>query len=1001
MTRRPGSWFERTLRTPERPALPHPLADRGPAPGSLPASATGETDARVLDLSGEWRFRWSPTAAAAPEGVEAPGFDDTGWGTIAVPSSFGMPVHDRTVGGPHGAPAYTNVRYPFPVDPPHPPDDNPVGDHRLRFGLDRPSARAHLRFDGVEGAADVWLNGVLLGSTRGSRLPSVFDVSGLLLGDNVLVVRVHQFSAASYLEDQDAWWLPGIFRRVTLRERPDGAIDDVRVRADWTPEGATLRVDVATESSQVEVVIVELGRTVPAGQTVPVADAAPWSAESPTCYTVRVRTPGETVQVTVGFRTVAIVDGVFTVNGMPVKFRGVNRHEHHAELGRVVPPEDVAVELALMKRHNINAIRTSHYPPDPVLLDLADRLGFWVIDECDVETHGFGEVGWRRNPTDDPAWELALRDRAARMVERDKNHPSIVLWSLGNEAGEGRNLAAMADELRRRDDSRPLHYEGDQASRNVDVWSRMYASVSDVEAIARHAEPELPDPDLDARRRAMPFVLCEYAHAMGTGPGGLSEYQDLFDDHPRLMGGFIWEWIEHGIQVDRNGARATLYGGDFGEPVHDGNFVIDGLVAADRTPRAQLADLAAVFAPLRLSVSADAVHVRSRLDSTDSGRYLLRWRVESSAGVVAEGPLDLPVLPPRGSASRALPDRAIEELRRPGRVLTVEAVEAAATTWAPEGWCVAAAQASSADLAAPKLRPASAAPPGRLALGTLDLDPATGAVRRFGDLPVSDWRLELWRAPTDNDRGSGWDEPGQPTYAERWAALGLDRLRSRLLGVDRGAGAIVVRTRVSAAAVDAAVDCTWTWTDDDGGIRLDLDAVPVGTWPGDWSTHWARLGVGFSLPGADRRIDWFGLGPGPAYPDTGQAARLGWFSATLDELQERTVRPQESGARRGVRWARIGAASDVENGPSGLELSLPQPVALTARPWSVQAVARADHDHLLSADGRTHVVVDLAQAGVGTAACGPGPLPAYRLPARRIRGTMRFTSISETSKEAQ
>lgn len=269
------------------------------------------------------------------------------------------------------------------------------------FALDVPPRRALLRFDGIEGAADIWLNGVLLGSTRGSRLPADFAVGDLLLAGepNILVVRVHQFSAASYLEDQDCWWLPGIFRAVTLRERPVGGIDDVHVTAAWTDGVATLRVDVETTADAVTIELVELGLTVPAGETVPVPGASPWSAEAPVLYTLRVRTPAETVETAIGFRSVAIVDGVFTVNGAPVQLRGVNRHEHHPVFGRHVPRAVVEAELALMKRSNINAIRTSHYPPDPLLLDLADRLGFWVIDEADVETHGFGPGGtWRDNP---------------------------------------------------------------------------------------------------------------------------------------------------------------------------------------------------------------------------------------------------------------------------------------------------------------------------------------------------------------------------------------------------------------------------------------------------------------------------------------------------------------------------------------------------------------------------------------------------------------------------
>lgn len=978
-----------------RPVAPHPLADPNPAPGALPPVATVSTDARVVSLDGQWRFRWAPSAAVAAVGIERPNLDDSAWGTIAVPSSFTMPIHDETVGGPHGAPAYTNVKYPFAIDPPHPPDANPVGDHRLRFALDAVPERAHLRFEGVEGAGDVWLNGTFVGSTRGSRLPTEFDVSGLLAGDNVLVVRVHTFSAHSYVEDQDEWWNPGIIRSVTLRERPELAIDDVHAVAAWGPNGASLRVDVSAASG-VSIELVELGLTVPAGVEVPVADALPWSAESPQLYTLRVSTPHEVVTLRIGFRSVAIVDGVFTVNGAPVQLRGVNRHEHHPDFGRAVPRETLERDLHLMKQHNVNAIRTAHYPPSSELLDLADELGFWVIDECDLETHGFGDVGWRGNPTDDPDWQAALRDRAARMVERDKNHASIIMWSLGNEAGTGQNLAAMAAEIRGRDATRPLHYEGDLACRDVDVYSRMYASHAEVAEIGRREEAALAEspwltlgPDdaatLDARRRAMPFVLCEYVHAMGTGPGGMTEYQELFDRYPRLMGGFVWEWLEHGIHRPLDGGGVgTFYGGDFGEVVHDGNFVIDGLIAADRTPRAQLADLAAVFAPVVLTVDADAglLHLRSRLDHTDTGRFALQWRVESAAGLVASGSIEHEPVGPRGTATLPLPDDLLEAVAS-GGVATLELVERSATAWAEAGHVVARAQLVT--VAPSQVRPSSLQDPRALSLDELQLDESTGAVTAFRQQPVEAWRLELWRAPTDNDFGAGWDRAGASSDAKHWASLGLDRLVSRLVSIDRTAEHVEVVTRVGAAATDVAVQLRCRWSAAPDGLQLDVEVLPLV--PGEQAVEWARVGISFALPGVAEGVQWFGLGPGPAYPDMGQAARLGWFSSDLEGLLERTVRPQESGARGDVQWARVDGVD------AALEIATPAGVALTVRPWSTETVAATTHDHLLRGDGRTHVVLDLAQHGVGTAACGPGVLPHYRLGAREVRASIRFTVV--------
>lgn len=325
-------------------------------------------------------------------------------------------------------------------------------------------------------------------------------------------------------------------------------------------------------------------------QTLHVGAVEPWSAESPTLYQLRITTPVQTLDLNVGFRSITVEDAQIKLNGKPLLFRGVNRHEHNPDLGRTVPQEQVLRELHLMKQHNINAIRTAHSAPHPFLLHAADQLGFYIIDECDYETHGFEDGDWAGNPSAGPQYRHALLDRMARLVERDKNHPSIIMWSLGNEAGTGANLEAMAQWTKQRDPERLVHYEGDWASPYVDVYSRMYASPAEVELIGRQQEEPLADAEQDGHRRNLPFVLCEYAHAMGNGPGGLQEYQDLFDNYPRLQGGFVWEWIEHGIrQHTLDGEAYFAYGGDFGEKVHDGNFVIDPGAAHGRV-HAQVLD---------------------------------------------------------------------------------------------------------------------------------------------------------------------------------------------------------------------------------------------------------------------------------------------------------------------------------------------------------------------------------------------------------------------------
>jgi beta-galactosidase len=967
---------------------PQPLESVEPGWNTLGPRASLRSDAATLELSGMWRFRWLPRVIdKSSEPVFASGHSEL----IPVPASFVMPHLDKYLREPHGKPVYTNVQFPFPIDAPYPPDENGAGEYQRDVEFNNPPVGAFLRFDGVEGAADIWWNGSYLGSTRGSRLASEFDLTGLVLETNTLSLRVFTYSAASYVEDQDEWWLPGIIRSVSVIERPALSISDVAIHSPWEANQAKLRVDVitagVTENTELRITVLETGTELTAGVWSHIPEAKPWSAEAPNLYTLRVQAmlagePTETVEQKFGFRSVEIVDAVLLVNAQPVQFRGVNRHEHHPLWGRAVPEQTLRDELALMKQHNINAIRTSHYPPSPMMLDLADELGFWVIDECDLETHGFGMVNWLNNPTDDPNWETALVDRAERMVQRDKNHPSIIMWSLGNEAGVGQNLGAMAKAIRAIDATRPLHYEGDQSCQYVDVWSMMYASVDFVETVGQAKEQALEDALLEQRRRQMPFVLCEYAHAMGTGPGGLTEYQNAFDRYPRLMGGFIWEWLEHGIYTEDQGNLTTNYGGDFGETVHDGNFVIDGLVSTGRQPRAQLRDLAAVYAPLVLKINdaATELELNSRLDHIDSSHLSLHWEIVSSGQPVGAGEIGYEPVAPRGKAKVSLPGELASLLQAKSSVLTIWLATDSQTAAVPKGWRVASTQLISklGDFDFSQAGPKEARPLGEL----LEIDPLTGAVLKIADQRIGDWALTLWRAPTDNDLRVGWGEHDAPAAAERWANLGLDRTISRLLAIDSRPDSLVIKTRVGAANTDAAVDCTWSWSKVEAGLALALEVSPIGTWPQQWSSHWARVGIEFTLD-ADptSTVSWFGKGPTPGYPDTGQAGNWGWYSNSVLNLQERTVRPQESSRLAQVRSAELAGS---------LSFGFETEVGLTIRPWSTQLVAKTTHDHLLPESKTSNVVIDFASSGVGTAACGPGVLPQYRLPAQPVIGRVVF-----------
>jgi beta-galactosidase len=971
----------------------------------------------------------SETAVAAED------FDDAGWDTLAVPSHWVLQGD-----GKYGLPIYTNVQYPFPVEPPFVPDDNPTGDYRRTFELDASwdsAAAVLLRFDGVESHYRVWVNGVEVGVGVGSRLAQEFDVTGVVRpGSNLIVVRVSQWSAASYLEDQDQWWLPGIFRDVTLQARPVGGIDDVWLRTGYsgdasgqgtgivTPE-ITAPDDAYPVTLRIPGVDVDVTwQTADAVASVSIENVEPWSAERPTLYDATVSSATETISLRLGFRTVEIVGDQFLVNGRRVVFHGMNRHETHPDRGRVFDEDFAREDLLMMKRFNVNAIRTSHYPPHPRLLDLADELGFWVVLECDLETHGFEAHGWVDNPSDDPTWREAYLDRMERTVERDKNHPSIVMWSLGNESGTGENLAAMAAWTHARDASRPVHYEGDYTGEYTDVYSRMYSSVPETESIGRDDTTNLLlacSAAESARQRSKPFVLCEYVHAMGNGPGAIDQYEDLVDRYPRLHGGFVWEWRDHGIRTHTpDGTEYFGYGGDFGEVVHDGNFVMDGMVLSDSTPTPGLFEYAQVVAPIRVrfGVNGDGQQIavvsnlRHTADATD---VTFRWTVEHDGTAVASGELDVvgatgAALAAGETATVALP---AVEFGAGETWFTLEAVLHDATEWSDAGHRISAAQLDlTPRTAAPVgIRPVATVRRDASAFGdgeipaTLTLGPAVfehGRLTSLAGLPVSGPRLELWRAPTDNDEGDGrgaYDlaDPtldngngvAAPSSAAIWRAAGLDRLTGRVERVIAAADGIRLRKRYAAAEEKHSVVVEEDWRLVDGQLTLRAEIVPSA----GWNMILPRIGLRFDLPPEVDSASWFGTGPRESYPDTARAALVGQFSATLDDLTVAYAMPQESGhrsalrslrlARGGLDWLAIDALPDARG----------RRIGFTLTPHTAQQVATARHRYELPESDHTYLYLDAAQHGVGSRACGPDVWPDFALRPEARTITARFTAV--------
>ena len=917
----------------------------------LPPRSHLADDSGVISLDGTWSFAHfrtdpDPFVDAERPWAEPPAEPVTG--DIDVPSHWVLRED-----GLYGRPAYTNVDFPFPVDPPYPPEENPVGDYRRSFDL--PDSWGEgvvaLRFDGVESQATVWVNGTWVGMARGSRLAHEFDVTDLVRpGANTITVRVHQFSSGSYLEDQDQWWLPGIFRSVSLRHLAPGAIEDLWIDTDYEAgvgyASVEARVLGAREASLVgRLDIGGVGSCLLAlergadgryrSERLSLGDVRPWSANDPALYDAHVSIQGGDGLVSgdrslrVGFRRVSIEGGVLTANGAPLTLNGVNRHEVRADEGRVFDDEWARADLVLMKSMGINAIRTSHYPPHPRLLDLADEIGLWVMLEGDIETHGFeGSGEWIDNPSDDPRWADAYLDRTVRAFERDKNHPSIMSWSLGNESGTGVNLAACARWIRERTGGRAVvHYEGDHALEYTDIYSRMYPTLEEVAAVLddsdlraevavpTHVAAQVDDAARERIRRA-PYLMCEYLHAMGTGPAGAPGYAAQMS-HPRHAGGFVWEWRDHALwRTLPDGRRALSYGGDFGEEVHDGNFVCDGLVDALSRPYAGTWAWVAAMAP-------DAPALARAIAEADSGSVGERDRLRALA--------ETDLVP---CADEADSPYALDE---------------------------------------------------------------SGRVVRIGDMPVR-IDLSVFRAPTDNDRGRGpvdyWGidasnlgplgvgrgEAGT-SHAMRWERARLHLLRRRLASIEEDGGVRRVVERWAPPAAQFGVTLTWEYApvrigeEGPNALSVSLRVAPYGTWP----PRVPRLGLRLELPGSAWHATWLGdtmIG----YADMSVPGARGCGSGDACDLWDVCVRPQEGGHRQGLEALSL-------RGEAGEFLILPaSSLGWSVSRWSERELAQASHWEDLPDSERLFLWLDVFQDGIGTRSCGPDARP-------EVAGRMRDVDV--------
>jgi beta-galactosidase len=994
--------------------------------GRLRGRAHLHSDAPELSLDGTWDVRF---------GTRADGSDLGETEQIEVPGLWQLQGH--------GAPQYTNVTYPIPVDVPHVPDENPTAHYSRTLSV--PSdwerqlaagARTILRFQGVDSAAKVWIDGTEVGVTAGSRLTQEFDVTDLLRAgaDYLLEVRVVQWSVNTYLEDQDMWWASGIFRSVDVLLRPVGGIHDLVTRVDYDPQTGRGTLSARATGTDGEglpgalVRIPALGVEAPAdGTSVDVGPVEPWSAEVPALYDATVTTAGatgsdaaETVSLRLGFRRVEIDGEIFRVNGQRVEIRGVNRHEVDRLVGRTQHLGNQDLDAALMKQHNINAVRTSHYPPHQRFLEVCDEVGLYVIDEGDFEAHGFhadttGEdpTGAAKRPADDPQFTESLLERTDRFVRRDLNHPSIVIWSIGNEASTGRNTTAMIERVREVDPTRPVIYEQDYRALDADFFSLMYPSrelsrqIGERElseesrkllvGMLRHLGVDAADDAFDdVPALAKPFLWIEYAHAMGNGAGSLKEYFDLVHEYSAIQGGFIWEWIDHALATtDAEGRAIDGYGGDFGERLHDANFVADGLVLPDRTPSPALLDAKHHYSPVGLEILDGAAEAGStNAGSTGTGatgtgaaggvpesarvaRVTNRYAFRTLEHLRAEVSLDaqetwqeltLPELAPGASADVPLP-------AGDGPTVTVRLLTRAEEGPVPADHLVVAADhVDRAALAAQQEQLGALVSPiapdlsvGRDSwrVGPAVLDDL-GTLVKIGSVDVPHAEVDLYRAPVDNERAFT-----AVALETRWKRIGLDVARLRLVSAEVEGDVLVLRKRLGLDGSSLGADVTERWSSDGERVAVEVDVVPSAHWPKDLPLP--RVGWTFAVPGDLGDVQYTGFGPHESYPDTGGGTTFATYRSSVADLQTRYVMPQENGNRAGVvRAALRGDGHEVD-------LFAPEGLGLAVRPWSTAELDATAHDGALEADGLTWVTLSAALHGVGSAACGPKPLPQYVL----------------------
>ena len=956
-----------------------------------------EESDRMQLLNGTWKFQYFNSIYDVQEPFFEKDYDTENFDEIQVPSVWQMAGYDTH--------QYTNIRYPFPFDPPYVPQDIPCGTyaHTFVYHKDENAPKAFLNFEGVDSCFYVWINGSYVGYSQVSHMTSEFDITDLLRdGENSIAVLVMKWCDGSYLEDQDKFRMSGIFRDVYILKRPKQAISDYHIKTRIEDMLAKVEIEMKFYSPlNVKIsiedrngAVVALGSIAEEGTAVlEIASPELWNTENPYLYKLILETENEVIVDHIALRKIEIKDQVIYLNGQKIKFRGVNRHDSDPVTGFTINPEQITTDLTLMKQHNFNAIRSSHYPNAPFFYEMCDKYGFMVIDEADIEAHGPFMIyrkedtdynrfkRWNEKIADDPVWEEAIVDRVKLMVERDKNRFCIVMWSMGNESAYGCNFEKALEWTKNFDPDRITQYESARYRNydetydysNLDVYSRMYPAFSEIQ--------EYLDKD-----GSKPFLLVEYCHSMGNGPGDFEDYFQMIQDNDKMCGGFVWEWCDHAIAhgTAENGKTIYAYGGDHGEEIHDGNFCMDGLVYPDRTVHTGLLEYKNVYRPARVisyEKESGELVLHNYMDFDDLKDYVkISYELTQDGLVISKGILPEFSVAPHGEGKTNLkinvPEngkcylKLIYHLKKElplldeDHILGFDEIEVSkedtkcklAEKWIPKTVVDSELQVNENDT--------QIHIKGREFAYTIDKRTALFTEMKFAGREYLNHPMELniWRAPTDNDM----------YIKSEWKKAHYDKAYTRAYTTEvvQGKHGVKITSHASVVAetVQKILDVTITWKIEAAG-KIDAD---IAVTKDDEFPDLPRFGVRMFLDKKLSAVRYFGMGPQESYCDKHQAASHGLYRADVGDLHEDYIRPQENGSHYDCEYV------ELNNSRYGIVASAEKAFSFNASYYTQEELEKKTHNYELIESDSVVFCVDYALNGIGSNSCGPVVLEQYR-----------------------